>query len=206
MGGPVELVTVTVTRSQHRAMGAAARADRAAKGPSAPPAAVRPMIGAGSSRRSLFCCNAAELASPKLVCLSIRGGRVAGKPEAQERQTEHSRPGSRAVPRGWRHLTVGGPEVAMDVEIEQPPQGGKVGGRVAGGHVSPIQYCAQAPLIDQHVARMQVTMDPDSLPAVRRRRDVLLGKSEPRPRLSVAAQPTWSPTPDAKQGEHHERD
>jgi len=35
------------------------------------------------------------------------------------------------MPHGWIHLTVGGPEVGVDIEIEQPPQNGNVGGCVA---------------------------------------------------------------------------
>jgi len=81
-------------------------------------AAVRPVVEVGSSRRSLFCYNATELASPKLVCLGVRGRGVAWKPEAQERDTKQSGPGARSMPHGGRHLTVGGPEVAMNIEIE----------------------------------------------------------------------------------------
>lgn len=58
---------------------------------------------------------------------------------------------------------VGGPEVAMNVEVEQPPQRGKVSGCVASGHVTPVQHRAEASLVDQHVTRMEVTMDPDAL-------------------------------------------
>lgn len=51
----------------------------------------------------------------------------------------------------------------MHVEVEEPPQSGKVSRCVAGGHVTPVQHCAQVSLADQHVTRMEVTMDPDSL-------------------------------------------
>jgi hypothetical protein len=51
----------------------------------------------------------------------------------------------------------------MNVEVEQPPQSGKVSGCVAGGHVTPIQHGAEASPVDQQVTWMEVTMDPDSL-------------------------------------------
>ena len=105
----------------------------------------------------MFCYDATELASPELVCPGIGGGRVAWKPEAQESETEQSRPGSRSMPHGGRHRTVGGPEVAMNVEVEQPPQSGKVSGCVAGGQLTPVQHCAEASLVDQHVTCMEVT-------------------------------------------------
>ena len=67
------------------------------------------------------------------------------------------------MPHGGRHRVVGGPEVAMDVEVEQPPQVGKVGGGVAGAHITPIQHRAELSPGDQHVAGMEVTMDSDPL-------------------------------------------
>ncbi len=51
----------------------------------------------------------------------------------------------------------------MNVEVEQPPQGGKVSGCVAGGHVTPVQHRAEASPVNQHITWMEVTMDPDSL-------------------------------------------
>jgi hypothetical protein len=46
----------------------------------------------------------------------------------------------------------------MDTGVEQPPHSGKISCRVAGGHVTPIQHCAEMPLADQHIPGVEVTM------------------------------------------------
>ena len=133
----------------------------AAEGPSAPRWRRRGQYR-GSSRRSLVCHDATELASPKLVCLGI-GGLFGspGSPKLRKERPNRAALGSRSMPHSWRRhdgLRQTRSRRALSTSNSHH-KAARSAAASPGGHVTPVQHSAQVSLADQHVTRMEVTME-----------------------------------------------